>query len=164
MMFSDASIEALSGNAIYEFPASVPVYRAMREYLTGFFESSTIRRIVKDGSEVEKSDLIWCILNEGWWLFGRVNPEVPVRWLALTKKMLELQIVPSNVFDYCEAIVGSFDLQRYQGCYRLPSDEFLTLSEDLPVVKQKLIDFPREELLPPIPESDWENQDCVPPL
>ena len=164
MIFPDASIDALSGDSIYDFPVASPVYQGMLEYLTGFFEFSSVRQVLANGSDEEKADLIWRILNESWWLFGRVNSEVPVRWTALAKRMLEVGIIPSNVYEYCKAIIGNFDLQRYQLKYQLPDYDYHALVRDLPLIKQLLQDFPRAQLMPPIPELQWEDHDCIPPV
>ncbi len=89
---------------------------------------------------------------------------MPVRWLALSKKLVQLNAIPENILPYCKEIIDSFDLQLYQDRYRLPLNEFEALRRDLPVVQIMLAEFSRSDLLPPIPESQWEEHDFVPPI
>lgn len=162
MIFPDAELQELSGSGCYRFASVEPVYRSVLEYLNGFFEFSRVRRTINSGTPDGKSALVWEVINEAWWQFGRLNAEVPIYWIALSKKILEEKIVPVNVFMYCKAIVGGFDLAKYQERCALPDYDFLRLTEDVPAIKKLLETYADEDLLPPISELDWEDHDCVP--
>ncbi|UXH77377.1 hypothetical protein [Roseateles amylovorans] len=158
-MFPDNSLRELSAENFYDFPSARPVYRSMLEYLNGFFETAWSVQTVKSGDDSLRVSLIWEIINEGWRSFGCISAECPIYWVALSKKMLETKIMPSNVFEYCKVIVGGFDLERYQSRYNLPDYDFLRLEHDLPIIKKGLAAYPMTEVLPPILESAWEERE-----
>lgn len=163
-MFPDATLESLCSIETYCFPSVEPFYLELTGFLNDYFRVPGVEITLAGPDAHGKSLLVWSVINEAWWLYGRVNPEVPVRWLALSKKLVQLNAIPENILPYCKEIIDSFDLQLYQDRYCLPLNEFEALRRDLPVVQIMLKEFSRPDLLPRIPEFQWEEHDFVPPI
>ena len=161
-MFRTVTLNGLTSGDIYRFSNVSPVYFMLAEFYDHFFQMAPVAQELERGGDERRSLMVWAAMNEAWWVYGSVNPELPIRWLALAKKLLALQLMPSNVHDYCTAIVPSLDVDRYQKHFGLPDEEFRAIKADLPGVLQGLQTYPAQALLPPIPENDWEEWDEIP--
>ena len=98
-------------------------------------------------------------MNESWKSYGTVRPNAPIHWLAISKRALQLDHVPSNFYPWALAILEKFDLPRYQAAYHLPPEEYEAIARDLPLVLEGLRSYPPENLAPPIEEDDWGYND-----
>lgn len=161
-MFPTATLSELLSGDIYRFSKVQPVYFMLAEFYEHFFRMAPVAKELERGDDERRSLMVWAVINEAWWVYGSVNPELPIRWLALSKKLLALRLMPRNVHTYCVAIVENLDLRRYQGHFRLPDEEFRAIEADLPVVRKELEMYPSDKFLPPITEMDWEEWDGVP--
>ncbi|WP_423597368.1 hypothetical protein [Roseateles sp. MS654] len=163
-MFTAATLSDLINGDVYRFSRAPSVYFMLAEFYDHYFRMAPVAEELERGSDERKSLMVWAAINEAWWVYGSVNPELPIRWLALAKKLLALQLMPSNVHVYCTAIVQSLDVDRYQKHFGLPDEELRAIKADLPEVLQGLKTYPAHALLPPIPEKDWEEWDEIPDL
>lgn len=163
-MFPTATLNELTNGDIYRFSSVRPVYFMLAEFYEHFFQMAPVAQELERGGDERRSLMVWAAMNEAWWVYGSVSPELPIRWLALAKKLLALQLMPSNVHVYCTAIVQSLDVDRYQKHFGLPDEELRAIKADLPEVLQGLKTYPAHALLPPIPENDWEEWDEIPDL
>ena len=158
-MFPNASIEALTSDKVYEFGSTKPVYLALLKYFSDLHDYPRAERVWRESTPDERSDSMWWVMNEGWGQYGTVNPDIPVRWLAISQRALYWDHVPSNFHPWALAILEKFDLPRYQAAYKLPPEEYEAIARDLPVVLQGLRDYPRDKLAPPIDETNWGYTD-----
>ena len=158
-MFPNTTVEELTSNAIYQFESTAPVYNDLMVYYHRLFDADRAKEGWKQRSLEGRSEKIWWVMNEGWRSYGTPNPDLPLRWLAISKRVLEQDHVPSNFLPWALSILEKFDLPRYQAAYRLPPFEYEMVARDLPKVLEGLRNYPRNKLAPPIDETNWGFSD-----
>lgn len=154
-MFPNTTIEELTSDQVYEFDATTPVYLALMDYYATLFDKEYARQDWARFSMATRSENIWWVINEGWKSYGTVRPNTPIHWLAISKRALQLDHMPSNFHPWALAILEKFDLPRYQAAYHLPPEEYNAIAHDLPIVLQGLRAYPPEKFTPPIDETNW---------
>jgi len=159
IMFPNTTIEELTSDEVYQFGQTKPVYLALLEYYAALFDKAYAREDWARVSHEGRNHKFWWVMNESWKSYGTTNPDVPVRWLAIAKRALQLDHMPSNFHPWALAILEKFDLPRYQAAYHLPPEEYQAVARDLPVVLQGLRDYPPERFAPPIDENNWGYND-----
>lgn len=158
-MFPNTSIEELTSDRIYQFDSTTPVYLALMAYYADLFDYRQKKARWQKYSPEVKTESLWWVMNESWKSYGTVRPNTPIHWLAISKRALQLDHVPSNFHPWALAILDSFDLPRYQAAYQLPLEEYAAIAQDLPQVLDGLRHYPQEKLAPPIDENDWGYSD-----
>lgn len=158
-MFPNTSIEELTSDQVYQFDSTTPVYLALMAYYADLFDYPQEQARWQKYSPEVKTESLWWVMNESWKSYGTVNPDVPLRWLAISKRALQLDHVPSNFHPWALAILENFDLPRYQAAYHLPPEEYEAIAQDLPQVLEGLHHYPPEKLAPPIDEENWGYND-----
>ncbi|RKT50737.1 hypothetical protein DFR40_2664 [Azonexus fungiphilus] len=158
-MFPNTSIEELTSDRIYQFDSTTPVYLALMAYYAEIFDYPKAQERWERADPERRSSKLWWVMNESWKSYGTVRPNTPIHWLAISKRALQLDHVPSNFHPWALAILDSFDLPRYQAAYQLPLEEYAAIAQDLPQVLDGLRHYPQEKLAPPIDENDWGYSD-----
>jgi hypothetical protein len=158
-MFSNTTIDELTGDAIYSFASRDPVYLQLLKYYADLYEYPQSIERWRCASPKQRNDRFWWVVNEAWAQYGAVNADVPIRWLAIAKRALHWNHMPSNFHPWALAILSRFDLPRYQAAYRMPPDEYEAVARDLPVVLEGLRNYPLDQLAPPIDETNWGYSD-----
>lgn len=158
-MFPNINLEELNSNAIYEFSSRTPLYLQLLKYFEDLFDYPKAIEQWKEFGPMDKNENLWWVMNEGWASYGTVNPDLPIRWLAISKRALHWNHVPGNFHSWALAILESFDLERYNAAYHLPAEELKAVAQDLPVVLSGLRGYPRENFAPPIDETKWGLSD-----
>ncbi|MDW5415702.1 hypothetical protein R6242_03850 [Iodobacter sp. CM08] len=153
-MFPCSSILELTSDEIYSFSSCDPDYLELLKYYSSLFDYSAMNQLVYEGV-FSYEYLFWWGINEEWEAYGRINPAIPMRWLAISKRALQWDYMPSNFHPWALAILESFDLPRYQAAYHLPLDEFTAIEQDLPVVLKGVRNYPKEKLAAPMDEDNW---------
>lgn len=154
-MFPNTTIEELTSDRVYQFGSTTPVYLALMDYYAKLFDYPHFQERWKCSDLDMRTGKLWWVINEGWKSYGTIRPNTPIHWLAISKRALQLDHMPSNFHPWALAILEKFDLLRYQAAYHLPPEEYDAIARDLPVVLQGLRDYPLERLAPPIDESNW---------
>jgi hypothetical protein len=158
-MFPNTTIEELTGDAVYEFAERTPIYLELLDYYAQLYDYPFMQERWKCMDVNGRTGTFWWVMNEAWAEYGTVNPDVPLRWLAISKRALQWRHMPSNFHPWALAILESFDLPRYQKVYQLPAEEYAAVSSDLPVVLKGLREYPKDQFTPPIDESNWGLSD-----
>lgn len=154
-MFPGMTVEELMSDRVYEYENTKPIYQAWQKYYSTYFDADWARdRWIRSTLE-QRSAKLWWHMNEDWEGYGTVNSSIPIQWLALAKRCLQMDHVPSNLHPWAIGILGRFNLARYQAAYHLPSEEYEAIARDLPEVLKALREYPREKLAPPIDEGNW---------
>ena len=149
-MFPNTTIEELTSDGLYQFEQTKPVYLALMEYYAALFDYAKAQERWKDADPEMRTGILWWVMNEGWKSYGTLNPDVPVRWLAISKRALQLDHMPSNFHPWALAILERFDLPRYQAAYHQPPEEYEAIAHDLPIVLQGLRNYcPRRSRIEP---------------
>jgi hypothetical protein len=158
-MFPNTSIDELTSDAVYAFAERQPVYLQLLHYYAELYDyPKAITRWEAAGPEL-RSDKFWWVMNEAWARYGTVNPDVPLRWLAISKRALHWNHMPNNFHPWAMAILSRFDLPRYQAAYHMLPDEYEAVARDLPIVLEGLRNYPLDQLAPPIDETNWGYSD-----
>ncbi|NHQ85214.1 hypothetical protein HA050_03700 [Iodobacter sp. HSC-16F04] len=153
-MFPCSSIDDLTSDDVYLFNSCNPVYLELLKCYSSIFDYDVMNELV-DEEVFNYGYLFWWVINETWELYGKINPAIPMRWLAISKRALQWDYMPGNFHPWALAILESFDLPRYQAAYHLPLDEFTAIEQDLPVVLEGLRNYPKENLAEPMDEDNW---------
>jgi hypothetical protein len=159
MLFPNTSIQDLTSEKIYGFFECKPVYLALLRYYAALFDKPRMQGFFKVGDADYRNGLLWWVMNEAWKEYGTLNPDLPYRWLAITKRSLYWDHIPSNFYPVALAILEKFDLERYQAAYHLPADEYEAMRRDLPEVLDGLRNYPSEKLASPMDENNWGHTD-----
>lgn len=154
-MFPNVNLVDLCSDAVYQFAERKPLYLELLKYFSDLFDYRQALERWRRFDELDKNENLWWVMNEGWVYYGTLNPDLPIRWLAISKRALQWDHVPSNFHPWALAILESFDLPRYQAAYHMPAEEYETVARDLPVVLQGLHDYPKERFAPPVDETSW---------
>ncbi|EWS65850.1 hypothetical protein KBW71_05910 [Hydrogenophaga aromaticivorans] len=158
-MFPNTTIDELTSDQVYAFGLTDPVYLEVLEYYAAMFDDLHSRERWSRSDPETRSGKLWWVMNGGWKAYGTLNPNVPVCWLAISKRALQLDHMPSNFHPWALGILEKFDLARYQAAYHLPPEEYEAIARDLPVVLQRLREYPPEKFGPPIDETNWGFND-----
>jgi hypothetical protein len=158
-MFPNTTIAELTSDAIYQFESREPVYLQLLTYYERLFDYPKEVARWSTASANNKNENFWWVVNEAWAEYGTPNPDVPIRWLAIAKRALHWNHMPSNFHPWALAILEAFDLPRYQAAYGMQSDEYEAVASDLPIVLEGLRNWPRDQLAPPIDETNWGYSD-----
>jgi len=154
-MFPNVKLQDLCSDEVYQFAEREPLYLELLKYFSDLYDyRQAVERWSRFGP-IQRTGNLWWVMNEGWLYYGTINPDLPIRWLAISKRALQWDHVPSNFHPWALAILESFDLQRYQAAYHMPAEEYEAVARDLPVVLQGLRDYPKERFAPPIDETNW---------
>ncbi|MDW5415701.1 hypothetical protein R6242_03845 [Iodobacter sp. CM08] len=160
-MFPSVDVNEFCSDVIYQFGDCKPLYLALTEYYKALYDSGSYEERIAEqerGHEFRQDmycSSFWWVINEAWESYGKLNPAIPMRWLAISKRALQWDYMPSNFHPWALAILESFDLPRYQAAYHLPLDEFTAIEQDLPVVLEGLRNYPKEKLAEPMDEDNW---------
>jgi hypothetical protein len=158
-MFPNTSIDELTGDAIYHFASRTSVYLQLLKYYEALFDKPYAVEEWHRGDVDHHNENFWWVVNEAWAQYGTVNPDVPLRWLALSKRALHWNHMPSNFHPWALQILSRFDLPRYQAAYQMAADEYEAVARDLPLVLEGLRNYPLDKLAPPIDENNWGQTD-----
>jgi hypothetical protein len=158
-MFPNTSIDELTSDAVYAFAERKPVYVQLLQYYEELFDYPQQEARWQKATRSYMNDSFWWVMNEGWRRYGTVNPDVPIRWLAIAKRALHWNHMPSNFYPWALEILSRFDLPRYQAAYHMPADEYEAVAHDLPIVLEGLRNYPLDQLAPPIDETNWGYSD-----
>lgn len=158
-MFPNTTIDELTSDKVYAFGQTKPMYLALLEYYANLFDYPNAQARWSRADPEMRSGKLWWVMNEGWKSYGTLNPDVPICWLSISKRALQLDHMPSNFHPWALAILERFDLARYQAAYHLPPEEYEAIARDLPVVLQGLREYPPEKFGPPIDETNWGFND-----
>lgn len=158
-MFPNTTIEELTSDAVYQFESARPVYNDLLVYYHELYDYPFQERRWAEADPETRTGRLWWVMNEGWKGYGTLNPHVPICWLAISKRALQWDHVPSNFLPWALAILEKFDLPRYQAAYHLPPFEYEMVARDLLDVLEGLRNYPREKLAPPIDETNWGFSD-----
>ena len=153
-MFPNTTVAELTSCAIYGFASREPMYLRLLAYYAALFDKPHATKRWATASAANKNENFWWVVNEEWAQYGTVNPNVPIRWLAISKRALHWNHLPSNFHPWALAILDAFDLPRYQAAYNMPPDEYEAVARDLPVVLKGLREYPPDRLAPPIDETN----------
>jgi hypothetical protein len=159
IMFPNTTIEELTSNKVYQFAQTKSVYLALLEYYAALFDEPWAKENWASADPELRSGKLWWVINEAWEEFCKVNPNLPLAWLATAKRALQLDHMPSNFHPWALAILEKFDLPHYQAGYRLPPEEYQAIAHDLPLALQGLRSYPPEKFAPPIEEDNWGYSD-----
>ena len=158
-MFPNTTLNELTSDKVYEFPECKPVYLALLKYYSDLYDYSFMQENWNEGDADYRNGRLWWVMNEGWKSFGTLQAILPMAWLSISKRALYWDHMPSNFHPWALAIVGSFDLARYQAAYHLPMDEYEAMQRDLPVVLEGLRNYPADKFAPPMDEDNWGYTD-----
>ncbi|WP_144372137.1 hypothetical protein [Vogesella urethralis] len=155
MLFRNATIEELTSEKVYEFAECKPVYLALLDYYHRLLDSPSAKEDWDQSDDHGRNYELWWVMNEAWQEYGTLKPDLPYRWLAISKRVLYWDHIPVNFYPVALAILEKFDLERYQAAYRLPTEEYEAMKRDLPEVLEGLRQYPLEKLAPPMDEDNW---------
>ena len=111
-MFPNTTIEELTSDKVYEFGSTKSFYLALMDYYAELFDYAKAQERWKRADPETRSEKLWWVMNEGWKSYGTLNPDVPVCWLSICKRALQLDHMPSNLHPWALAILEKFDLPR----------------------------------------------------
>jgi hypothetical protein len=154
-MFPHTQLTDLCSDAVYQFAERKPLYLELLKYFSDLFDYKQALEQWKQFDQLDKNENLWWVMNEGWKTYGTVNTDVPIAWLAMAKRAVQWNHIPSNFHPWALAILEHFDLERYQAAYHMPAEEYEAVARDLPVVLQGLRDYPKDRFAPPIDETNW---------
>ena len=158
-MFPNTSIEELTSDKVYQLSHARPLYLELLRYYEKLFDYPKALVRWEQFDAEAKTENMWWTMNEGWESFCKLNPELPIHWLAQAHRALYWDHIPSNFHPWALAILEKFDLDRYQVAYHLPDEEYQAIARDLPVVLEGLRNYPPEKFGPPIDEDNWGFSD-----
>lgn len=155
MLFPNTTLEALTSDKVYEFTECKSVYLALLNYYAALYDKPRMLDRWNSGDADYRNGCLWWVMNEAWQEYWTLKPDLPYRWLAISKRALYWDHIPVNFYPVALAILEKFDLERYQAAYRLPTEEYEAMKRDLPEVLEVLRQYPLEKLAPPMDEDNW---------